>query len=291
MEKFTRELCELYVNKNMSVTESLYLMSCKPKGKVKKTSEFLYKSLEKGIPLSNALKNNPYIDFDRVYVMFILFAEQSGNLKRTIQYLDSKCKRSRDNKTKVITAFLYPAFVVFLSFFLCLFLNRFLQVDHKEKIYKAFFFLIIVCSFLFILIYKMIGNNRLYEAFLGTDILVKSGISVSAAAECGAMIVGINSKIGKLFMDAGEKIEYGMNLKTAFNFNGEFEDAFYYADVTGGENDVFEKVAFWIKEKLDKRRIICMQLIEPLFIAVTGSFLLILVFNFFLPVMNNYNWL
>lgn len=291
MEKFTRILCELFVKQNLSLVQSLRLMTRKSNGKIKQASVYLMEALESGVAFSNALKKCPFIEFDNTYITFILLAEKIGNMKNIIQYLDKKCKRSIENKNKMVSAIVYPVFVIVMSFFTCFFLCSILEVDRKEEIFRAFFLLFISCLIAIFCIYKLLGNSRTYEAFLGADLLVKEGISLSIAATCGAMIAGIDTKVGKAFLDAKEKLEYGMDLKTAFSTKGDFEDAFYYADITGVENNIFEKVAVWFGEKNEKRRCVCLQLIEPVFIAITGCFLLLLILNFFLPVINDMNWL
>lgn len=290
MEKFTRELCDLYVNKNVPLEECLRLMANKPYGSVKKAALHIYSSIGNGDLFSNSLRTCPNINFDDVYINFVLLAEKSGNLRTTIQYLDKRCQRFRENREKLIGSVLYPVFVIFISFIACIFLDSLIGVSDGNSIYKFFALLICICALSFFVMYRLLCTNKLYEAFLGADLLIKEGISASVALTCGAIIVGLETKIGKAFIDASRKIEYGMSFQTAFNLDEKIKEAFYYADSLGGGNDIFEKVANWIRDKDEKRRFICLQLIEPIFIAITGSFLLILVLNYLMPVINNFEW-
>ena len=50
------------------------------------------------------------------------------------------------------------------------------------------------------------------------------------------------------------------------------------------ENDVFEKIAVWLNAQDEKKRTICLKLLEPFFICGTGIFLLIFLMNIVLPV-------
>ena len=50
---------------------------------------------------------------------------------------------------------------------------------------------------------------------------------------------------------------------------------------------MFEKVAATIKEKDDQRRKICLSLIEPLLIGITGMLLIVFVINLIQPVLMN----
>jgi len=291
MEKFTKELCDLMINKNLSLIESLDIMRRKPKGIIKKTAGYLYECMEKGSLFSNALKTCPYITFDCVYITFILMAEKTGNLKSVIQYLNKRSERYRENRNKLISAYIYPAFVVVLSVIVCFFLCSFVGIEHKEDLYKSFGFLVFISVLLFYVLGKMLGINKSYEAFLGADLLIQGGVSISAATLCGALIAGVDTKTGRMFTEAGEKLEFGVDLRNAFNLKGEYEEAFYYADATGKDKEVFGKIADWFNERDERRRSICIQLIEPVFIAITGTFLLMLIMNFFMPVLNNVNWM
>jgi type II secretory pathway component PulF len=64
------------------------------------------------------------------------------------------------------------------------------------------------------------------------------------------------------------------------------DQAFFYAENSGGENDVFEKIALWLNTRNEKKRSICIKLIEPVFISGTGIFLLIFLVNLVLPLFS-----
>lgn len=291
MERFTKELCDLYVKQSLTLEASLRIMGNKAKGRVMQTANYLIRELEKGNLFSNALKLCPYISFDQIYITFILIAEHSGNLRNIIEYLNKRCIRKRENKNKLLSSVIYPLFVVILSLGVCVFLCKFLDLDKKFQIYKVVINFLIISGLIFFCITKLLGTNQMYEAFLAADQLVKGGVSISLALTCSAMVAGLDTKIGKEFLKASEKINYGMDLQRAFSFNKNFREVFYYADVSGCGSDIFEKVSLWILEKDEQRRCICMQLIEPVFIAITGVFLLIVILDFFVPVLNNMTWL
>lgn len=290
MEKFTKELCELLVDKNISLLDSLKIMKERSKRKTKKTASYVINQLEQGELLSNALQKCTIIHFDTVYVTFIAMAEKSENLRSTIDYLNQRAKRTRENKSKLIGALIYPLFVIFLTLGICIFLRVFLNLDNGYELYGYFSFFLCICGVLLYVIWKILGLNKMYEAFLGTDLLVKNGISISTAISYGALIAGPDSKVGKAFILAAEKMEYGMDLRNAFSLKDELQEVFYYADVSGGKKDIFERMATWIAQKDEKRRFICLQLIEPIFIAITGFFLLVVILNFFVPMINNYSF-
>ena len=137
----------------------------------------------------------------------------------------------------------------------------------------------------------MLGTNKLYEAFLAAGFLIKGGESLANAVNNAVTILGYDSKEGQLFAKAGKKLSYGVSLKTAFELNTlntslqqELEEAFFFAENSGDESEVFEKIALWINARDEKIRTICFKLLEPFFICGTGIFLLVFLMNLVLPI-------
>lgn len=98
-------------------------------------------------------------------------------------------------------------------------------------------------------------------------------------------------------LSARQKLEFGMDLSSAFGIGTSgkndfcripgFENALFYAQKGGSKADVFAKIAGEIKLRDDQKRKICMSLIEPAFIGLTGLFLIGLVMNYVLPVIES----
>lgn len=297
-EKFTEEFYQICVKQNIGVADSLELMAKRKHKaasffslKIQNTASYLLNKLKAGESLSSAMKSCLFINFDEVYVQTIRFAEVSGNLQETLSFLNERCKRHIYNRNKLIEACIYPFFVMFVAIAGCVVLSMISSGnDIRPRLFEYSFGLIFVCVLVMCGIIKAVGENKIYEAFYISGFLIKSGMNVSSAIGCGQIVAGEDSKIGKLFAEAREKIEYGMGLEEAFDFNDELADALYFADKAGRKSDVFEKIAEHIGEKDDSRRRICFQLVEPLFIVITGCFLMLLVINFFMPFMNSTNW-
>ena len=305
--RFTVILEELVCHKSCDLQNALLLMSKSEEQRKKQISQAaynLYDSLKKGNMFSLALKQCPFIEFDEVYISFVGFAERCGNLENTLAFLKNKCIREEQNSSAVLQASVYPLFVVFVSvaatiglfaYSNSLFLSDDFGINVSNEIYTSFYlsfsFLILFCLTSFFLIRKMLGTNKLYEAFLATGFLVKGGESLSNAVNYAVNILGYENKEGQLFANAGKKLSYGAGLKNAFELDSlnsslqkELKDAFFYAENSGGENDVFEKIALWLNAQDEKKRTICLKLLEPFFICGTGIFLLIFLMNIVLPV-------
>ena len=116
---------------------------------------------------------------------------------------------------------------------------------------------------------------------------------------CAVRIAGPSSRTGKLFENARIKLSYGMDLQTAFQCTGKrgglysskLKEAFYYADNGGSKDDLFGRIAAFLKAEKEKSRSVCFSLIEPLFIVVTGLFILTLLMTFFMPLINEAGWI
>lgn len=303
---FTRTLYEICVKQKISLIRTLEIMSNGNKHKeIKQTADFLLSELKKGTLFSNALLKNESIIFDSSYVCFIRLAERTGTLEDGILFLEKRCERKERNLNNLIEASVYPLFVIVL----CVAGIISVQIISK-KIYEInlfsgenFIFKLIgiccgvcfVCFFMYGLLRRILGENKLYEAFLAIGFLIKAGVSVSNAVGYGSYVVGFDSKLGKIFKTAQERLEYGMDLVSAFGARGEncvfskdVEEAFCYAQLTGSKSDVFEKLAFWIEQSDEKKRKLCFSLLEPVFIAATGLVLILLMVNFLFPFMSHF---
>lgn len=306
-EKFTRQIYQLCVKQKINVADSLELMAVRKTAsffseRIQKAALFLLNELKAGESFSAAMKTCTLINFDEVYVQAIRFAEMNGNLLQTLSFLNERCERHKKNINKLIEACTYPFFVILVAIIGSAGLiyissgngSYFAGADDlsmKYKLIKYVSLLIFVCVLTMFFIIRVVGENKIYEAFYISGFLIKAGMNVSNAIGCGQIIVGEDSKTGRKFGEAREKIEYGMGLEEAFSLNTEISEALYFADKSGKKSDVFEKIAEQIGEKDELRRKVCLELVEPLFIVITGAFLMILVINFVMPFMNNSSWL
>ena len=293
--RFTQLLQELVCSKKMDLKGALLLMSrASGKDAVVQTAKFIYESLLKGEVFSNALKTCSYIEFDVVYISFLNFAERGGCLENALLFLKQKCDRQHENVNRIIEVCVYPTFVILLAVGAGILLTAysssiFIQADVelKRSLFFAFGFLLLFCITVCMILKQNLGTDKLYEAFLAMGFLVKGGESIANAAKAAVNVLGYETKEGMLFARAAEKLSYGLSLREAFSFNNRMlEQAFFYAENSGGENDVFEKIALWLNTRDEKKRLICIKLIEPVFISGTGIFLLIFLVNLVLPLFS-----
>lgn len=303
--KFTQELTELICSRKFDLQNALDMMSRNTADAARITAmaaRNIYNGMIDGCSCSDALKLCPYINFDSVYISFVRFAERCGCLESTLAFLQNKCMREEENSNRLIQACAYPFFVIVLSIAAGIFLYVYLATTFEgqqgeagysnlfSSLILSFSFLILFCITAFVFLKKTLGINKLYEAFLAMGFLIKGGESLANAVKDAVNILGFDSKEGRLFAAAGKNLSYGLGLKDSFALNlwkgsarSELEEAFFYAEKCGGENDVFEKIALQLNARDEKRRALCFRLLEPFFISGTGIFLMIFLMNLVIP--------
>ncbi len=305
--EFISRLSELFSVHQHSLAESLEIMEGgRHSRRIKNACSYLKNELLQGNRFSNALRTCNELNFDRVFISFVELSERSGNLTETIGFLKERSQRQEKILQRVYEAALYPVFVLFLSIFISGFLlwlskstfgNESFNLELRSGFIQAFFFLIVFCLFMFVILKIHLGDNRLYEAFLSTGFLIKSGINAATAVGLGAGILGLESRLGQVFMNARLRMEYGMELERAFfahkkdikMLGKDIQQAFYYAQKSGGKNDVFEKIAFALGADYERKCRIWLSMIEPVFVAGTGIFVGLLLVNFLMPLINGLN--
>ena len=305
--EFTSRLYELFCEQQFSLSESLEIIGGGDSHKkIKNACNYLNKKLSEGNTLSNSLKTCGQLNFDRIFVNFMEYAERTENLFETIKFLKAREERHQMIVRRLFEASVYPVFVLALSIFISLMVWFYagniavcenLDYELKESFISAFLFLFSFIGFLILILKINLGGLNLYEAFLSTGFLIKAGVNVATAVGLGANMLGLDTKYGKLFIDARLRIEYGMGIERAFFSNKKelkllgkkIHQTFYYAQKSGGKNDVFERVAGMLWGIYERKSKVWLSMIEPFFITGTGIFITILLMNYFLPLMDGLN--
>lgn len=291
---FIKKLYELYVVQQLRLDEALLIIKENKnfeKKRIRKAGEYIYQQMEEGHLISNAFNSCPHIDFGGTIISFLALAEKTGDLRLGIEYLYKKLEREHSSKRKIWEVSIYPIFIMLISV-----LGSFFLVDYME--YKNFSFLIKMILFMgvvsisvFLGIAKVMGENQLYEAFLAIDFLIKAGIGIAEAVGCGVQLVGVNTKLGKKFQIAKERLEFGVSLENALQLGKTFQEGFYYAEKGAGKTDIFGKMACWLNQQDENRRKICTELMEPVFVLLAGGFMFALILKIFVPFMNPMNFM
>jgi len=302
-------LFELVCIQKYTLKESLEIMiqtasESKNKRFTKACKEILA-GIENGNRLSASLINCETVYFDPTSVSFISLAEITGNIESSIKFLKDRLERIEIGKQNIFCACIYPICVCFLGFVLSIVFVLFGQKIIPENLYKfgtaekvklmeSLLFVLCFVILGFYLIVKNLSQNKLYESFLTVGFLVESGLNIGASFNYAVYLLGKDSTEGKLFNTAKERLELGMDLKSAFQTNNKsiskipgFDMAISYAQKGGLKTNVFEKIALSINSRDEKKRKVVLGLIEPFLIGSTGLFLIALIMNLLMPVLMN----
>ena len=316
LKVFTESMYEL-LSENLTLYQALKIL-CESKlssKKIVKTAEYLANEIEKGALFSNALRSCPFIDFNNTYISFASFSEKTGNLTKVMGFLSEKSRREEEALAALKNALVYPVFVfclVIVLFVMFVFsdgnfwgeegLLGITKIEAAGKVGVSFLFVLFLSVIMILFFRKNIVENKVYEAFLSGGFLVKEGVNMSVAVGMAAVVSGIDTKIGEVFQKAKEKLEYGMDIRTAFscdknkksiNFSNRklsevIERSLCFAEKTGNKDDVLLKIASYVKKCDDRNRKTTLLLVEPVSVTLLGVFLLTIVFQIILPVFSNF---
>ena len=304
MHRFLKVLHHLYVEQGIELKECLEIMGKQRKNRVSRAAQYVDEELRRGNAFSNALRTCPFISFDSIAVTFVYFSQRTGNLSAMLCFLKERCERKEKAASKIFEASVYPVFVILLSLFVSALMifyaesalgNNLKKTELLKTLCIDFSFLFFFCGFMFWLLKKNLCDSPLYEAFLSVGFLIKYGVNASVAVGLGANILGTETKAGRVFLKARQRMEGGIGLVKAFSaenklhMDKEIQEALYYAQKSGGKNDVFERIARLLGKKIERKSALLLSLVEPVFVGGTGVFLIILMANFLMPVMNGLN--
>ncbi|MDA1337571.1 MAG: type II secretion system F family protein [bacterium] len=112
---FSRQLSVMFVSR-VPLVEALQTLASQTKSKSFKEKIFrLSEEVEGGTPFSSALAKYPDV-FSPFYINMVKSGEASGTLSDVLEYLADHMEREYHLVSKIRSALVYPAFIVFLAF-------------------------------------------------------------------------------------------------------------------------------------------------------------------------------
>jgi len=112
---FSRQLSVMFVSR-VPLVEALQTLASQTKSKFFKEKIFrLSEEVEGGTPFSQALAKHPNV-FSVFYINMVKSGEASGTLSSVLEYLADHMEREYHLVSKIRSALVYPAFIVFLAF-------------------------------------------------------------------------------------------------------------------------------------------------------------------------------
>lgn len=129
---FSRQLAIMFKSQ-VSLLEALRTLALQTKNQSFKEKILgMAEEVEAGTPLSQALSAHPGV-FSPFYIALTKSGEASGTLAKSLEYLSEHLRREYELTSRVKSALVYPAFVVFIAF-LVLFLMMFFVIPNMTKV-------------------------------------------------------------------------------------------------------------------------------------------------------------
>ncbi|MSR67030.1 MAG: type II secretion system protein [Pedosphaera sp.] len=122
---FTNQLANLLKSGMQLVTALGSLSHVETKGLTSEISQRLQKDVKEGKSLSVAMSGQPHV-FSDFYVNMVRAGEQSGALVDVLRRLSEHYERFAEMRHKVVSALIYPAFVIGVGFIIIIFFMTFM---------------------------------------------------------------------------------------------------------------------------------------------------------------------
>ena len=131
---FSRQLSVMFVSR-VPLVEALQTLASQTKSKAFKEKIFrLSEEVEGGTPFSDALAKYPDV-FSPFYVNMVKSGEASGTLSAVLEYLADHIEREYHLTSKIRSALVYPAFIIFLAL-MVLGLLMFFVIPNLSKVLR-----------------------------------------------------------------------------------------------------------------------------------------------------------
>lgn len=111
---FTKNLSTM-IKVGITITESLEILANQAKNKrVKAMYEDIVEMIRSGQTLASGLRKYDYI-FSDLFINMIQTGEESGNLEKTLVYLDKQLEKEYEIRKKIVGAMVYPIVIICLT--------------------------------------------------------------------------------------------------------------------------------------------------------------------------------
>jgi type IV pilus assembly protein PilC len=187
---FSQKLA-LLIDSGISLSESIEIIrDMNNKKKQRIVFDFLVQNIQQGISLSKAIILSG-AKFDQLFISLVQTGEYSGSLVSALQYIHQNLDKRNELQKKVITTLIYPAFIMFATIAMTLFLIMFIfpkilplldslhiQLPFLTRLVKALYIntiayglqtgiaLLIILSIIILLINKIYIFRKVYHYIL-----------------------------------------------------------------------------------------------------------------------------
>ena len=122
---FFTEHLYLMVKSGMPINESLEILRDEARSDIfRKTLNDIFKRVSEGESLSKSLDRYPKV-FNKFFRSIVKIGEESGTLEENLKYLNFSLKSEDSLRSKMLSALIYPLFIIFVTIFIVLALTIF----------------------------------------------------------------------------------------------------------------------------------------------------------------------
>lgn len=247
-------------------------------------AEILY-SLESGSNFSMALRKCQNAFFSRWYIGFVEVAEESGDIEKTLEFLNSTLESRHRNNYVLFENFLYPAFLIVLASAFGILLERFFKTGN---FLRAFLFLANVCVWILFAVKRVFEENPMTFFLRAMSFLWERKIPLERSLESASVCISYNQKLFSAVAKIKDEILNGRNVaesfeknlsKAKFTFSAKILGLNLALHSAGNMANPYEKSLAVIKADEEKRKKIFLRVEQPLLLAVAAIFILMIVGN------------
>lgn len=269
---------------------------------VRLLSEDILRHLSEGLSFSGSIAASS-ISVPERYISLIASSETGGSIVFALRFIRDVLERKREVEERIKSVSVYPAFVVLIaligSFLLLSFQSDFLVSVPQNELYGGIADALVVFAAgiagVAIYVKNAMGEDILHSVFFSLSYLAESGFDFARCIDITIMYAKEDRKILGALLNVKQLITEGVSVGDAFSrqkvFPKEISARFSLAEVHGNTAKVCHGIAQSLDKKDARKRNVCMQLIEPLLIACTGLYILILVETIILPFLTSYGGL
>jgi general secretion pathway protein F len=274
-------------------------------GAVQETAAKLMSVLKKGGGFSEGLAyaSGRNFAFPDMYRGIIQSSEQTGNIEAAVSHVVGDLERKIKARETITVAMMYPAVVAVIALGgTVVLITRGIPFFSESGILSGVFlaqalrsvlfagtFLLVSGVLLTMACYRLfVMDSYEFRIFYELHFLLAGGIPLSGAVTQCIMSIGEN-KWGRALVYVKKEIISGGRIAGAFEKTGVFPGYITgwlnIGDKNGEVTTVCGRIAGYYRKRDEGRRDIVLRCMEPVFIVLTGIYLLILVQGIILPIL------
>lgn len=295
---FTQALSEL-MDSGLSLFQSCsVLCHLNQKDKmVRLAAESVQRKLIQGLSVSDAFLQSEVLSVPRWYGGVLCVCERSGSLHKAFSFLCELEKLLSESRERIYGALLYPVFVVLLAFFGSVFLivhaPDFFPVSDSQfysDSFRAMFFALLVfvpsVMLLCFFVSSSFSVDELYLACTVIEFLLSEHMSLSESLEQAVFVCRSGSRLQNLLCNSLQLLKEGYSVESALELLHPSVGMYLHiSEQTGNVCNAFSHLKKTVTLAKKRRQTLCLSLLEPGLILITGIYIAILLKQIFLPLL------